>query len=47
MTLLLIAEAVDSGELALDDMVTASERAASMGGSRSGWRSASSSPSRT
>ena len=32
MTLLLIAEAVDSGELALDDMVTASERAASMGG---------------
>ena len=33
MTLLLIAEAVDSGELALDDMVTASERAASMGGS--------------
>ena len=34
MTLLLIAEAVDSGELALDDMVTASERAASMGGSQ-------------
>ena len=36
MTLLLIAEAVDSGELALDDMVTASERAASMGGSQIG-----------
>lgn len=34
MTLLLIAEAVGSGELALDDMVTASERAASMGGSQ-------------
>ncbi len=34
MTLLLIAEAVDSGELALDDMVTASERVASMGGSQ-------------
>lgn len=34
MTLLLIAEAVDTGELALDDMVTASERAASMGGSQ-------------
>lgn len=34
MTLLLIAEAVDSGELALDDMVTASECAASMGGSQ-------------
>lgn len=34
MTLLLIAGAVDSGELALDDMVTASERAASMGGSQ-------------
>lgn len=34
MTLLLIAEAVNSGELALDDMVTASERAASMGGSQ-------------
>ena len=34
MTLLLIAEAVDSGELALDDMVTASERAASRGGSQ-------------
>lgn len=34
MTLLLIAEAVDSGELALDDMVTGSERAASMGGSQ-------------
>ena len=34
MTLLLIAEAVDSGEMALDDMVTASERAASMGGSQ-------------
>ena len=34
MTLLLIAEAVDSGELALGDMVTASERAASMGGSQ-------------
>lgn len=34
MTLLLIAEAVDAGELSLDDMVTASERAASMGGSQ-------------
>lgn len=34
MTLLLIAEAVDSGELSLDDMVTGSERAASMGGSQ-------------
>ena len=34
MTLLLIAEAVDNGTLALDDMVTGSERAASMGGSQ-------------
>lgn len=34
MTLLLVAEAVDSGELALEDMVTGSERAASMGGSQ-------------
>ncbi len=34
MTVLLIAEAVDSGELSLDDMITTSERAASMGGSQ-------------
>ena len=34
MTLLLVAEAVDNGTLALDDMVTGSERAASMGGSQ-------------
>ena len=34
MTLLLIAEAVDSGALSLDDTVTASARAASMGGSQ-------------
>lgn len=34
MTLLLVAEAVDDGTLALDDMVTGSERAASMGGSQ-------------
>lgn len=34
MTLLLVAEAVDAGDIALDDMVTASERAASMGGSQ-------------
>ena len=33
MTLLLVLEAVDDGRLALDDMVTASARAASMGGS--------------
>ncbi len=33
MTLLLICEALDSGELHLDDTVTASERAESMGGS--------------
>lgn len=34
MTLLLVAEAVDAGELSLEDMVTGSERAASMGGSQ-------------
>lgn len=34
MTLLLAAEAVDSGELSLDDTVTASARAESMGGSQ-------------
>ncbi|HBR08409.1 MAG TPA: D-alanyl-D-alanine carboxypeptidase, partial [Clostridiales bacterium] len=34
MTMLLIAEAVDSGLITLDTMVTASSRAASMGGSQ-------------
>ncbi len=34
MTLLLVAEAVDAGEMSLEDMVTGSERAASMGGSQ-------------
>lgn len=34
MTLLLVIEAIDSGRLKLDDMVTVSARAASMGGSR-------------
>ena len=34
MTLLLVMEAVDSGKIKLDDMVTASEHAASMGGSQ-------------
>ena len=34
MTMLLVAEAVDSGTISLDDMVTASSRAASMGGSQ-------------
>ena len=34
MPLLLVAEAVDNGTIALDDMVTGSERAASMGGSQ-------------
>lgn len=34
MTMLLVAEAVDSGELSLDDQVVASARAASMGGSQ-------------
>ena len=34
MTLLLVAEAVDNGTIALDDMVTGSERAASLGGSQ-------------
>ena len=34
MTLLLAAEAIDSGALSFDDTVTASERAASMGGSQ-------------
>lgn len=33
MTMLLIMEAVDSGKISLDDMVTVSERAMSMGGS--------------
>ena len=34
MTMLLVMEAVDSGKIALDDQVTISERAASMGGSQ-------------
>lgn len=34
MTMLLIAEALDDGKIHLDDMVTASENAASMGGSQ-------------
>lgn len=34
MTMLLIMEAIDSGELSYDDMVTASAKAASMGGSQ-------------
>ncbi|WP_347072575.1 D-alanyl-D-alanine carboxypeptidase family protein, partial [Intestinimonas butyriciproducens] len=34
MTLLLVIEAIDSGRLKLDDMVTVSARAASMGGSQ-------------
>ena len=34
MTMLLIMEAVDRGQISLDDMVTISERAASMGGSQ-------------
>lgn len=34
MTLLLIVEAVEAGDIALDDMVTGSARAASMGGSQ-------------
>ena len=34
MTMLLIMEAIDSGKISLDDMVTTSERAASMGGSQ-------------
>lgn len=34
MTMLLVAEAVDSGAVSLDDMVTASSRAAGMGGSQ-------------
>ncbi len=34
MTLLLVMEAIDSGKIALDDMVSASEYAASMGGSQ-------------
>ena len=34
MTLLLVMEAIDSGKIKLDDMVTVSERAASMGGSQ-------------
>lgn len=34
MTLLLVMEAIDSGKIKLDDMVTASEHAASMGGSQ-------------
>ena len=34
MTLLLVMEAIDSGKISLDDMVSVSERAASMGGSQ-------------
>ena len=34
MTMLLVVEAVDSGKITLDDSVTISERAASMGGSQ-------------
>ncbi len=34
MTILLIAEAIDSGRISLDDMVTTSDNAASMGGSQ-------------
>ncbi len=34
MTMLLIMEAIDSGKISTDDMVTVSERAASMGGSQ-------------
>lgn len=34
MTLLLVMEAIDNGKLALDEMVTTSERAAGMGGSQ-------------
>ena len=34
MTLLLVVEAIDSGALAYDDMVTASPHASSMGGSQ-------------
>ena len=34
MTMLLVMEAVDSGKITLDDSVTISERAASMGGSQ-------------
>lgn len=34
MTMLLILEAVDRGQISLDDKVTVSERAASMGGSQ-------------
>lgn len=34
MTLLLVMEAIDSGKIKLDDMVSTSERAASMGGSQ-------------
>lgn len=34
MTMLLVAEAVDNGSISLDDIVTASARAASMGGSQ-------------
>ena len=33
MTLLLVFEAIDSGKLSLDDTITTSERASSMGGS--------------
>ena len=36
MTLLLVMEAIDSGQLGWDDLVTASPHAISMGGSRSG-----------
>ena len=34
MTLLLVVEAIDDGRLSLDDLVTVSARAASMGGSQ-------------
>lgn len=41
MTLLLIMEQLDSGQLATSDIVTASAHASSMGGSRSGSKRAS------
>lgn len=41
MTLLLIMEQLDSGQLDTSDIVTASAQASSMGGSRSGSRRAS------
>ena len=45
MTLLLVMEAVDSGQLGLDDPVTVSSYAAGMGGLRSTWRRGSRCPS--